>query len=64
MTLRTRVQDIERRSGAINKNPEDMTLAELYEATTEEAKRHPFDEALQFTLDTLAVQLRKGGALL
>lgn len=63
MTLRNRVQDMERRAGAADKDPAEMTLAELYDATVEEAKRHPPDETLQRTLDTLAVQLRKTGAL-
>lgn len=62
MTLRNRVQDMERRTGAAVKDPADMPLAELYEATVQEAKRHPPNQALQRTLDTLAVQLRKLGA--
>ena len=62
MTLRNRVQDMERRAGAADQDPAEMTLAELYEATVEEAKRHPLDEALQHMLDTLAEQLRKSGA--
>ena len=64
MTLRNRVQTIERLAVATEKDPAEMTLAEIYQATVEEAKRHPFNEALQLTLDTLAVQLRKTGALL
>jgi gamma-glutamyl:cysteine ligase YbdK (ATP-grasp superfamily) len=63
MTLRTRVQTIERRVVAAVKDPAEMTLAELYEATLQEAQRHPPDDALQRTLDKLAVQLRKTGAL-
>lgn len=63
MTLRNRVQDMERRAGAADKDPAEMTLAELYEAALQEAQRHPPDDALQRTLDAVAVQLRKTGAL-
>ena len=64
MTLLNRVQDMERCDGAINKDPADMTLAELYEAAQQQAQRQPLDEALQHTLDALAVQLPKTGVLL
>ena len=75
MTLRHRVQDIERRAGASNKDPAEMTLAELCAAVVgalegdrdrlESLLAHLPDDVLQRQLDGVqrALKTAKGASL-
>lgn len=75
MTLRNRVQDIERRAGASNKDPADMTLPELCTAVVaaleDEQDRlhkllaHLADDVLQRQLEGLqcAIKTAQGASL-
>ena len=61
MTLRRRVQDMERRAGAIDKVPAEMTLQELYEAGMRALHDCPQDDVLRREIDALGAYLRGVG---
>jgi|CXWL01.1.fsa_nt_gi hypothetical protein len=58
-SLDRRLEDMERWLGVADKNPEEMTLAELHAAAVAAAREEPGNERLQRGIEALAAQLRR-----